>query len=602
MIGEAAASWPKRRAGLAIVAGVALAIGARVLFGSPSPVVTIVWDESAGTGARRYLERRFSLTDQHSGRAGLSRYALRDTSEANRRAMLAEERIRGIEGIDRRTFDVSPLLPRAAWRAGVVRAPEAVAAAVEILGVLLAAGGVAALLLPPSAATSLRRWSSRGLSWMQRGVPAATPEAAAAFRIVFGSLVVWFFYDEPVRVDQLTAFAVAQSEGLYGTVVRWLAAHPGIVVALRPVLLWTGVLFVLGVATRVAFAAFTLAALLWACVFTLSTTAHAIAALQVSLIALLASRWGDAWSVDALLRNLRGRPRTSTPLRAYGYSVWIPGFVLAVAFVAAAWSKVRQGPGWILNGTVKYHFVSDLEQAWVTWGPSLTRWHVVAVLMSAAAVIIEALVITGVFSTRYAYRAVLGCCAAGLLVGFALFQGIVWPAWWVLLLSFLPWHLIGGASTRLEEAQSRQLSVAQVTVILVVIGQQLLVTVQHMEARPLLSSYDMYSATYATPEDYEAASNLVYRVVDVSDGDAVDLPGCVVDDHVAAIARRGIGGNSDDLALLKHAIGGCVRERPEVRRVALEGDRQVFVWDEGRFDWKRWLDVVGPFDASLLRD
>jgi hypothetical protein len=140
------------------------------------------------------------------------------------------------------------------------------------------------------------------------------------------------------------------------------------------------------------------------------------------------------------------------------------------------------------------------------------------------------------------------------------------------------------------------------SVILLVIGQQFLVTVQHIEARPMLSSYDMYSATYATPEAYEAASNLVYRVVDVSGGHPVDLPGCVVDDRVAAIARSGIAGNADDLALLKHAIAGCVRERPDVQRVALEGDRQVFVWGEARFDWKRRLDVVGPFDARLLRD
>ena len=29
-----------------------------------------------------------------------------------------------------------------------------------------------------------------------------------------------------------------------------------------------------------------------------------------------------------------------------------------------------------------------------------------------------------------------------LLVGFEVFQGLWWPAWWILLLSFLPWHLL----------------------------------------------------------------------------------------------------------------------------------------------------------------
>jgi hypothetical protein len=149
---------------------------------------------------------------------------------------------------------------------------------------------------------------------------------------------------------------------------------------------------------------------------------------------------------------------------------------------------------------------------------------------------------------------------------------------------------------------SNRLSAAQTAAILLVLVQQLFVTVRHIEARPMLSSYDMYSATYATPEDYEAASNLVYRVVDASATPPVDLTGCVVDDRVAAIARSAIAGSGDDLALLKHAIGGCVQRRPDVRRVALEGDRQVFIWAESRFAWKRRLDIVGPFDARLLRD
>jgi hypothetical protein len=39
-----------------------------------------------------------------------------------------------------------------------------------------------------------------------------------------------------------------------------------------------------------------------------------------------------------------------------------------------------------------------------------------------------------------------------------------------------------------------------------------------------------------------------------------------------------------------------------VRQVALEGDRQVFLWNESRFTWQRRLDVIGPIDADRLRE
>jgi hypothetical protein len=127
-------------------------------------------------------------------------------------------------------------------------------------------------------------------------------------------------------------------------------------------------------------------------------------------------------------------------------------------------------------------------------------------------------------------------------------------------------------------------------------------TAMRIEARPMFSAYDMYATTYATPEAYEAASNLVYRVVDVADGRSRDLPGCVVDDTIAAMARRALEGSADDLQLFRKAVGECLRSAPDVRQVALEGDRQVFLWNEARFVWKRRLDVIGPIEADRLRE
>jgi hypothetical protein len=574
-----------------------------VAFGPPRPIVTVVWSDTA-PNVRQYLETRFGLRDGEEVAEGKWAYALVDTSETNRRALATHVAIAGVEGIDRRTFELAGRLPRAAWRRGLVPVPDLLARAIETSALLAAFAGLTVLWRPAAAAAVIarvRRVATAAVAWLQRGIPEASPEAAAAFRIVFGTLVVAFFVSERVYPELLTPLELARASGAYGAVVRWLSEHPEAVHLIRPALIVTGTLFVAGVATRISFAAFTAAAFAWTIVFTLNTSSHTVAALMMALLALLAARWGDAWSVDAWLRRRRRGGRAG-PARAYGYAFWVPGFVLAVAFAAAAWSKVREGPAWILNGTVKYHFVSDLEQAWVSWGPVLTRWHAVAVAMAILAVVAEASLITAMFSRSYRYRAVLGSLALLLLVGFALFQGIVWLGWWLLLLAFLPWHLIGRGREVTERTRLPGITAAQLAAMCIVVVQQLVATVMHVEARPMFSSYDMYATTYASAEDYEAASNLVYRVVAVAEGRSQDLPGCVVDDTVAGIARRALEGSADDLQLLRTAVGGCLRSTPDVRQVALEGDRQVFLWNESRFTWKRRLDVIGPIDADRLRE
>ena len=75
------------------------------------------------------------------------------------------------------------------------------------------------------------------------------------------------------------------------------------------------------------------------------------------------------------MRGGAARCRRATP-KEYGYTVWVPGLVLGVVFAAAAVAKLRDaGVAWILNGTVKYHFLSDSVQAMVDWGLWIGRHH-----------------------------------------------------------------------------------------------------------------------------------------------------------------------------------------------------------------------------------
>jgi hypothetical protein len=481
--------------------------------------------------------------------------------------------------------------------------------------------GLAALLLlssvPPSGAVALRRWvaaivrrfiadpvgslrrsGSQVVTWLQRGVPDASAEAAGLFRIVFGTCVVLFVATDRVYPEMLQQADLGSAEGPYGAIVRWLNAHPQVVGELDGWLKISGALFIVGFCTAISFACFTAAFLLWACVYTLGTSAHAVASLQVAMICLVAARWGDAWSVDAWLRRLRRQSPTRSHGTRYGFAIWIPRLVLGVTFLAAAWSKTGGGPAWILNGSVKYHFVSDLNYAWVDWGLRLTQYHWIAVAMSAFAVVVELLLITAAFARSDTYRLMLAAATLTLFGGFAIFQGVLWWSWWILLLAFLPWQRIRadvGSPATLQTFRP-----VHVAVVIVVLAQQLVVSATSFEARPLLSAYDMYSATYRTAEEYENATNLVYRVVAYDNGTRRELPSCTVDDRTAAALPAAAAGAPAERARLRALLRRCLQASDAVTAFALEGDREVYNWKERRFEVKRALHIIGPVSADWL--
>jgi hypothetical protein len=467
-------------------------------------------------------------------------------------------------------------------------------------------------------------------AWLARGVPAVSPASVAVFRFVFGILVTAYVWSEPVYPALLSGYELGGATGIYGAVVRALAERPALVDALRFGVLASGVLFAVGLRPRVSFAALASFVVLWACVLTLRTTSHTVSAMLLTIVCLLPARWGDAWSLDALLRRVAARSPEPTygPAKAYvgpngtvaanitegrnerseltadvvsGFPVWVPVLVLGVTFAAAAWAKMQSGLDWILNGTVKYHFLSDAEYAWVDWGLRVSEWHPAAVLLSAGAVLVEALMITAAFSRSDRYRLAMGGAAATLLVGFALFQGVLWPGWWILLVGFLPWGRMARPATTTPPIRV-PLRPLEMAAVLCVIGQQVYVSTRQVEARPFLTAYDMYSTTYGSPEDYEAATNLVYRVVGISADDASDLPGCIIDDAAARTVEAASRGDARAREQVKALIGPCVSDRPDVTMVRLEGDRQVYDWQQRRFHWRKRLDVVGPLRVDWLRE
>ena len=591
----------------------------RLTFG-PRPVyVHVRWASEVDEAARQRLEGQYHLTQGEPRDGRTWGYALVDLSRDNIRALVGNASVEDTHQIHRTAFRVGYLVPRLPYPT-----PHAwIAIGLEILTAFCVLGGAIAFgLALLGAATpgiirgplvALRnvflepRATLRGgavilVTWLRGRIPSASPEAAALFRIVFGGTLLNFLLRHPVPAawaaespnvvspaHEFLLSMVAGASWLVDWIPAWLA--------------WWGALFLVGAMTRTAFAMLTVGAFAWALLYTTRTTYHTISALLVALVCLLWARWGDAWSIDAWRR--RSRPAQRRTPQEYGYAVWVPSFVLGVAFAAAAFAKLRDsGLAWILNGTVKYHFLSDSKQAMVDWGLQLGRHHRVAVLLSLGAIVIELLVIAGVVSRMYRYRALAGLASMSILGGFALFQGLFWPGWWMLLLSFLPWHLVRPASTASATAERdasmpqtlrRLLAPAPVAVVVTFIVVQLVVSTLRLEVSPLISTYDMYSTTYASPAEYEQKAGQEYWLVAADD--QAQLHECRVTpveaDIVLATAPAS-GLDSSTGPVLRR----CFEPSLRVASLLVESRRASVNWAEWRLEEPARTRLTEPISAK----
>ena len=110
-------------------------------------------------------------------------------------------------------------------------------------------------------------------------MPAASPEARRCVSIVFGSCVLLYVAAHPADLTSLQSYEGDAARGPYGRVVRWLGAHPAIAENLGRWIAWSGAFLIAGVLTPVSYACFVVGFLLWACILTVTTSAHAVASL-----------------------------------------------------------------------------------------------------------------------------------------------------------------------------------------------------------------------------------------------------------------------------------------------------------------------------------
>jgi hypothetical protein len=617
-------------AGLLVLAAV-LPLAARALAGPRGAIVHVRWQSSTTAADRQAMEARFRLADGQQLDASTWRYDLVDTGRRNIASLVAEPAAADTHNITRSsgTLDSSAVRTtrRLHYPAGdaIVAAVDLSAAALASLTVLFALAGAfartshaRAAALRTRRAMELVQRSVLGavVRFLQRGIPVVDARAAGLFRLVFGTATLAFFALHPVDASWLTATFDLEIEGpVHEAVMGWLRLRPALVDAIGPWLMITGAAFTAGVFTRVTYPLFVAGALLWAYVAISLSSTHPHSILILTLVALLPSRWGDALSVDAW----RGRSTILPAGTRYGYSVWVPVLAFGVAFAAAAWAKLTVPPAWtswVANGTVKYYFITDSVNAPVQWGLQLAGHPWLAVVASFFAIATECLVITAAFVRNDWYRLLVGAAALTLVAGFVLFMGVVWPGWWVPLLAFLPWQRLmtrlqvapkttgdvgrsrsgrarSGRASSAPTGSGRRASGAQIAVILLVVGQQIVVSALRLERAPMFSWYDMYSGTYASPAAFNAGRPPRFRIVASTDRGAASLDRCNPHEEFVRQFQAAVEGSPGAQDHVWAALRGC-GDVSGVRAVVLEGDTYTFDWDALQFVWERSARIIGP--------
>ncbi|MGE0394160.1 MAG: hypothetical protein AB7I25_13885 [Vicinamibacterales bacterium] len=426
------------------------------------------------------------------------------------------------------------------------------------------------------------------MSRLFRGIPVLGPVAFTAFRVslavMLGALLL-FTWEGDLPLDSHRDVPIAAVPWL-----RAMAAQPGVIEWLQRGVLAGLVLFAAGVRPRLSFLFVALGFNLWFCLLSLRGNIHFLGPLPLALLLLIPTPWHEGSGIGS-----RGAVAGRTPRVPPGYGPWVLCLAFAVAFAAAGYAK---GAQWAMNGTVRYHFMADADVAWVSIGPWIAARPALAVGLSAVVVIVEQFAVVTPFLTP-GLRAVAGVPVALMIAGFVVMHDALWPAWWTLLLGFVPWHLIGRRHPGPRVVAATVGAPLVVLVPLVVLPlQQVAASVFEIEAGPYLSAYDMYSTTFESPEAFEREDGRPrFRMRAVTaDGD-VDIGACVREDEQAFLEMEAAVSAGPGRELPHRAVSRsleCGRQAGGTR-VRIEADQRFFDWQRGATGWKFRDRIVGDW-------
>ena len=249
----------------------------QLTFGDRPVFVHVRWAPDVDDGARQRLEQRYGLLLPELREGRTFGYALADRSRDNVRSLVLDPSAEDTAQIHRTKFRVgyfAPRFPYVTSRPWIPAGLEALIALCSVVGLVsigLALFGVVTPTLVRGRVLRLRdafldplvagrRAAARLASWVEGRIPPASAESVAAFRIVFGSALLFYFLDKPPVVG---AWAANPQTGLSAppAVLAIFTALPWVAEWIRPWLLFWIALFIVGAMSRTAFVMLTIGAL-----------------------------------------------------------------------------------------------------------------------------------------------------------------------------------------------------------------------------------------------------------------------------------------------------------------------------------------------------
>ena len=538
------ATWLLRALTLGLLA-LTLPLAARGLYGPQGAWVHIRWQPSVDAGERQRLETEWQLVEGQEVSPLTWRYDLTVPSTGRLRAIVEHTTVADTHYIDRQRYTLAPEALRTARRHGLIAVGGAVAVGLaDRLAALLAVlAGLCALVRHPmrvsrGAAAAVARWlqpigdvagvwpfrSDAVCRWLP--IPTLTARTLGQFRVVFGLVLLLNVFRDPPPYNPLDLHRNLSWLADW-SLVHAVAASTTACLVLYSITLALAGLFIVGLWTRPVYVALVVGVFASRLVDLQSYGTHPWSLPLLTLFALIVVPWGDGFSLDARRARRPGSELRAGPL--YGLGVWIPGFMLGLAFASAAYAKLTDGGlAWITSGAVKYHFIDDAATAPLTWGLWVAAHPPAAVLLSLGAILTEACFISIIFVRSPGYRLLLGGVGLSLTVGFYVFQGVLWPAWLMLFTALLPWPLLDrGAEASALVSNTAPLRVRHVLLLVALAGQQALVSVSAVSVQPLLDDYPMYSHTFESPEAFDRTrryGRLRAIAVDAQSTDTGDRP------------------------------------------------------------------------------
>lgn len=430
-------------------------------------------------------------------------------------------------------------------------------------------------------------------------VPPLSPAALGAFRVVFGVALALAL----ARVQPPASVPLGAQRTASWLARTWpmpqLAAHPDAASWLHAVVVAALVCFALGLAARVALLAAVVGLAGFVGILLTVQGAHdwGVPLLTLALMLFV------PWETSTGLTSWRRTADDGLDARR-GFAIWVPGLTIGLAFAAAAFAKLdTSGLTWITGGAVRYHFIEDAGQAPTTWGLWLTGSDGRAALLSFGAVAVEALFWLVLIVQGWPWRLLFGLTAVGLLSGFYLFQGVFWPAWWSLLLAFLPWPLVDVALRRRTGATAPRDDLAAAAaplaalpmpagaVVALLLLTQIGASLMRVENEPFFSDFAMYAYTWPSRADFDAHLASKSRRLSLAHpgGEPGDLDGRLRElprafEVTTAAADAALRGQPwpDDLRTALHDVREAYRTRYQEPLDVLD-----VVAVERRFDWTR---------------